>query len=754
MIRHNLRSSIYSGGNMKNLTRFALLLLAALLLTIAAVPALAAERPAITVTPSWRPGSQLTSLDTFGPVYPAWEYGDDYRYVDLDIYATSNVNYWAVQVSCTLDATALDSYVWDEPMWTGDAGDDVQPVQWGPAWGTLNADYTAVVEPLNALGKVTITAAKYGYSWPMGQNGSNTTQLLATLRFRVKPQVTNPYSKSISPRCTADFLDKDGKSVLRPTYARSAALNIMSGYTLSGSVIYQAAPRSSAGIGIDCYLWGLEPPYSTVTDTRGNFAFTNLREFGTYICYYYGNVIDSYNRPDLHLMAQNSVQLDTTSKNLLPIYLTSGNVARSYVTMTGQLPASMTGTEIINDADIALITGAWNAAVPVAFEAGDASGDRKVDKADLAIVAGNYGEAEWQNAEHLLFGLAPYNSRTYYGHIWDKDLTEVGKSRSNEYWPTLSPDGTQIAFVREERGGEFALYVEDLNGRAKRLSPSRNWTYDAFAPSWSPDGTQIAFNCSWRDDAYGYRAWQYYQNGSDICVIGADGTNLRTIAWNAHVFPPAWWDDQTLFFGGTTEHYDWNGSGGETIYAVRITDGFELKLSPANLPLGASMPAVAESPLGRALTYSYDDTGTGIGTLRWAQIDPYNILNDGFEAVPAWQDMNSSPTAPYHVNMTWDNGGSYQDLQTWVDFYTVAHTRCSDVIYSVRAPYGPWEGRGGDRFWISYLDWDATVPAGPPVWEYPNAFSVTKQSDNPYWNGDINYLSDRFGLRNTVDWVN
>ncbi len=79
--------------------------------------------------------------------------------------------------------------------------------------------------------------------------------------------------------------------------------------------------------------------------------------------------------------------------------------------------------------------------------------------------------------------------------------------------PTLSPDGSQIAFS-SERGGRPMIYVMNSDGsNVKRLTYKGSYNS---SPSWSPDGKKIAFAA--QDSA-----------NFDIFVMDADGSNIKRI---------------------------------------------------------------------------------------------------------------------------------------------------------------------------------------------------------------------------------
>lgn len=94
------------------------------------------------------------------------------------------------------------------------------------------------------------------------------------------------------------------------------------------------------------------------------------------------------------------------------------------------------------------------------------------------------------------------------GMIYAYDL-ESGELRSLTYGldPSLSPDGSTVAFVRE--GGEHGLYLIDIDGSNERLIFSGGENFRA--PSWSPDGEWIVF--SRKIGTYGCR-----DVGGGICL--------------------------------------------------------------------------------------------------------------------------------------------------------------------------------------------------------------------------------------------
>ena len=100
-------------------------------------------------------------------------------------------------------------------------------------------------------------------------------------------------------------------------------------------------------------------------------------------------------------------------------------------------------------------------------------------------------------------------------------------------WPSVSPDGTKIAFASNRVGNEFKLYVMNSDGSSETAVGSNIVSSPI---TWSPDGTRVAFN---RDDFEIYSV--------DI----ATGTSLDRVTYNSNSeFYLAWDPD------GTTIVYD------------------------------------------------------------------------------------------------------------------------------------------------------------------------------------------------------
>jgi Tol biopolymer transport system component len=103
-------------------------------------------------------------------------------------------------------------------------------------------------------------------------------------------------------------------------------------------------------------------------------------------------------------------------------------------------------------------------------------------------------------------------------------------------FPSLSPDGTQIAFSRRAKG-QYDLFVMGSDGTdVTRLLRSPN--ADEVLPTWSPNGRRLAFTATTTIPG----GWQ-----SDIYRIRVDNGRYRRLTYTgrAKEFAPDWSPDGT-----------------------------------------------------------------------------------------------------------------------------------------------------------------------------------------------------------------
>jgi len=115
-------------------------------------------------------------------------------------------------------------------------------------------------------------------------------------------------------------------------------------------------------------------------------------------------------------------------------------------------------------------------------------------------------------------------------------LRRLTRNRRGELDPAWSPDGSRIAFWRDDpRAGkkpeDLSVYVMRSNGSAVRKVVGGAQGRYASDPDWSPDGGSLAV-VRWLASGH-----------QDIWVVGLDGRRARRVTRTGHGFAPAWTPD-------------------------------------------------------------------------------------------------------------------------------------------------------------------------------------------------------------------
>jgi len=130
-------------------------------------------------------------------------------------------------------------------------------------------------------------------------------------------------------------------------------------------------------------------------------------------------------------------------------------------------------------------------------------------------------------------------------------------SDTDEYYPSWSPDGSQIVFTRE-REGSFEIWVMDTEGQNECLLVSDTGRADAVG--WSPDGTRIAFSIKQGNDR------EIYVQDVD-CSEGGGNSDKSPLTDNeTNDYAPSWSPD-----GSQLAYYSLQDSDYEIF--VMNTDG-------------------------------------------------------------------------------------------------------------------------------------------------------------------------------------
>lgn len=126
-------------------------------------------------------------------------------------------------------------------------------------------------------------------------------------------------------------------------------------------------------------------------------------------------------------------------------------------------------------------------------------------------------------------------------------------------YPTLSPDGSKVAFSAVHR-----LYVKDLpNGQVRRIAEMNE---HQFSPSWSPDGRRIVF-VTWSD-----------AGGGHVYTVGADGRYVDRISREPALYAnPVWTPDGNEVVVSTR---NLNSEGGLHLIRIPSIGGEPVQIAP------------------------------------------------------------------------------------------------------------------------------------------------------------------------------
>ncbi len=281
------------------------------------------------------------------------------------------------------------------------------------------------------------------------------------------------------------------------------------------------------------------------------------------------------------------------------------------------------------DAAIATVTGAPQQLIafdsPQGIEMIRADGSLR---ATVIPVTGDYyyawfpQEPAWSRDGTRLAYAVEYTDTYYYGSFntwaihtaWADGSSAGSVTTANNGFqgePTWSPDGTKIAFSRDDGSGWVSLYVMNADGSAvTRLTNSG--TANDYEPAWSPDGTKIAFQRNRQGDFF------------EIYVMNADGSDTTRLTTSPNDdLEPVWSPDgsQLAFTSsraGTTNVWLMNadGSAPQNLTAA-LTGSFAVDGSPAWSPDGSQIVFVSTtcSPVCINDLYVVSRAGSGLRRL-------------------------------------------------------------------------------------------------------------------------------------------
>lgn len=209
-------------------------------------------------------------------------------------------------------------------------------------------------------------------------------------------------------------------------------------------------------------------------------------------------------------------------------------------------------------------------------------------------------------------------------NVWDigqLDAVQVTSTPdSAETWPTMSPDGQRVAYVRESATGSDILITSLADQSVVTLTddPAQDTM-----PAWSPDGSRIAF-ISTRDGA------------ADLYVMGVDGSGLaRLTSTPGDESTPVWSPDGQRIAYAVTEQ------------GIRRLAVVAPGMQPVMLSEAQVEGAPAWSPDSQRIAYAAE-TPAGSG-----QYEVFSVRADGQDRFQ--YTVNGGQVA----GVTWSPGGEW-----------------------------------------------------------------------------------------------
>ncbi|PKO17751.1 MAG: hypothetical protein CVU39_04515 [Chloroflexi bacterium HGW-Chloroflexi-10] len=209
-----------------------------------------------------------------------------------------------------------------------------------------------------------------------------------------------------------------------------------------------------------------------------------------------------------------------------PIQSPTADVALSVTLTLGALPTqtaqpSLTSTQAPTETDTPEPTATVTFTPEITSTATPVL--ESIGRGGLAAFASN----EADGSTFQIWSMRVYKSAA--GELIAADKSQLTNNPGNKYYPTWSPDGSQIVFSADSGDTEnkLDLWVMDADGQNQRnilTIPG-----DETEAAWSPDGKWIAFTTNSRADGI-----------LQIMLVHPDGSGLRRLSTDRQEYAPEW----------------------------------------------------------------------------------------------------------------------------------------------------------------------------------------------------------------------
>lgn len=189
---------------------------------------------------------------------------------------------------------------------------------------------------------------------------------------------------------------------------------------------------------------------------------------------------------------------------------------------------------------------------------------------------------------------------------------------SQNYDPTLSPDGRRMIFLKLLQGRE-QMFVANVDGTGERQL-SRD-TLDVEDPAWSPDGTKVAYV-------------RIEKDRNALYVMTVDGSSIRRLSPPTQSpIHPAWNPDGRAILYCTNDDLDPPRKNAAEVYSIDLATG-----RITTLIRGGVNTYAVPSPDGRKIAFrKMLDINSEVFVADADGSNPRNLTNHpAFEGWPAW----------------------------------------------------------------------------------------------------------------------
>jgi dipeptidyl aminopeptidase/acylaminoacyl peptidase len=224
-------------------------------------------------------------------------------------------------------------------------------------------------------------------------------------------------------------------------------------------------------------------------------------------------------------------------------------------------------------------------------------------------------------------------------------------SRFASFLPSLSPDGTQIAFQQRSPSGNDDVYVIGTDGRG--LAVMAEGPDDESNPDWSPDGTQIVFERGRQSPA----DVDAGSTDSEIWTVNvASGLEQRLTHDSLNDIEPAWSPDgQRIAYFHMGQLWTIGSDGRD---AQMIVDESNGAWAPAWSPDGTEIAYLVYDPADRA-TFPAEGAENAVGDAPLLRVTIIDVATGNrtpldVRVVTDWNAVNWIPSGEGLLVNAWE----------------------------------------------------------------------------------------------------